>query len=111
MLASGSLNRRVLIQQQTTQQDGYGQQQSVWSDYRSAWASVRTATSKEVYAASGFVSQLTHIITIRYNAALPVTHGMQVEFRGRTFLVQAVSAPNEDLVQQDLLCMERNDGR
>ena len=106
-IAAGTLQHRILIQSRTAVQDGYGQQQDAYSDVRTTWASVRAASSREVYAASGFVSQLTHVITIRYSASAAVSAGMRVLFRGRVFDIQAVSDPDETRTVLNLYCMER----
>ncbi|MFC6644142.1 phage head closure protein [Granulicella cerasi] len=102
---AGSLNRRITIQQQSTSQDAYGQQLASWTDALSTWASIRAATGKEIYAASGFVSELSHIITIRY-PAIKVSNAMRVLYDNRIFNIQAVSDPDEGKVQTNLLCLE-----
>lgn len=108
-LASGDLNRKITIQFQTTTQDAYGQPQQTWTDVLNTWASIKAATSKEIYAASGFTSQISHKITIRF-PGVAIRSNMRVLFRSRVFDIQAVSDPDESRVQLDLLCLELNDG-
>ncbi len=110
MLSAGDLNRHITIQSQSTTQDAYGQQTTTWDDLMSCWASIHAATSKEVYAASGFTSQVSHKITIRF-PALALRSNMRVIHRERTFNVQALSDPDEGRVQLDLLCLELNEGQ
>lgn len=109
-LDAGSLNRKITIQSQTTTQDVYGQPQQTWTDVLSTWASIKAATSKEVYAAAGFTSQISHKITIRF-PRVTLRSNMRVMYRGRVFDVQAVTDPDEGRVQLDLLCLERNEGQ
>lgn len=107
MLAAGTLNRRVTIQSQLTTQDSYGQEQQTWTDVLTCWASIHAATSREVYAAAGFVSQLSHVVTVRYTFT-PITSAMRVLYGTRTFQVQAVVDPDESRVMLNLYCLERD---
>lgn len=106
-LDPGKLNRRITISVAATTQDDYGQPTNTWTPLRTCWAGIRVASSREIYAASGFVSQLSHVITVRYNATQPPKAGMQVGFNGRTFRVQAASDPDEGLEMVQLLCLEQ----
>lgn len=105
MLEAGTLNRPIKIQSQSTAQDAYGQQTTTWNDVVTCWASIKAATSKEVYAASGFTSQITHKITIRYQDT-PIRSNMRVAYRNRFFTIQAVSDADESRAQLALLCLE-----
>lgn len=104
---AGQLNRRIVVQSQATSQDSYGQQQQTWTEVLTCWASIKAATSREVYAAAGFVSQLSHVITIRYPAT-PITSAMRVLYGSRVFQVQAVVDPDESRVLMNLFCLERD---
>lgn len=107
MPSAGSLNRRIVIQSQSTSQDSYGQPLTTWTDTLSTWASIHAATGKEIYASSGFVSQLSHVITIRY-PSISINNAMRVSYEGRVFDIEAVSDPDEGKVQLNLLCLEVN---
>lgn len=104
---AGQLNRRIAIQVSATSRDSTGQQQQTWTDVLTCWASIHAATSRDVYASGGFVSQLSHIITIRYTST-PITSAMRVLYGTRTFQVQAVTDPDESRVMLNLLCLERD---
>ena len=106
-LAAGDLRRRVTIEQQTTTQDAAGQQQTSWTPLRSCWANIRNASSKDVYAAAGFVCELSLFITVRYTAQ-PISSAMRVSYGSRTFQVQAVVDPDEANVVLQLMCLERD---
>ncbi len=106
-LDPGTLNKRITMSAPSTTQDEYGQPTNIWTPIRTCWAGIRTASSREVYAASGFVSQLSHVITVRYVADQPPKAGMQVGYKDRTFRVQAVSDPDESQERVELLCLEQ----
>ncbi|SEB40714.1 phage head closure protein [Terriglobus roseus] len=109
MLRAGSLNRRITIQSQATTQDAYGQQVNTWDDLLTCWASIKAVTSKEVYAASGYTSQVSHKITIRY-PTVAISSKMRVLYETRLFHIQAINDPSEGREQLDLLCLEVDDG-
>lgn len=104
---AGQLDRRIVIQSQATSQDAYGQEQQTWTDVFTCWASIHAATSREVYAAAGFVTQLSHVVTIRYTST-SITSAMRVLYGTRTFQVQAVVDPDESRVLLNLYCLERD---
>jgi len=109
-LDPGTLKRPITINQASMTKDAAGQPQlSGWTQVLSTWASIRTVTSKEVYAmGAGFDAQISHKITIRYQPSITVTSGMQVGYMGRVFIIQAVSDPTEERVQLDLMCLEQS---
>lgn len=107
----GALDKRVTIQSPSESQDEYGQPTQDWSDVCSTWASIRAATSKEVYATSSFVSQLSHIVGIRWRAGATIRSNMRIVYQGRSFLIQGVSDPDESRKQLSLLCLEIDEGQ
>ena len=109
MLNPGTLNRKITLQVQSNVADEFGQQQQAWRNLRDCWAAIHPASSKEVYVASGFATQLTHVITIRYNAAALASAGMRVLYNGTSFRIQAISDPNEAHEVQQLLCLQETD--
>lgn len=109
-MQSGKLNRRIEIQSQSTSQDSFGQPLTTWTTVLCTWAGIRAATSKEVYAASGFTSQVSHVITLRYHPGLTILSSDRVVYEGRIFPIQAVSDPDEGKRELNLLCMEINEG-
>ncbi len=106
-MESGKLKRPIDLQSPSTTQDAFGQPSSTWTTVASTWASINTITSKEVFAlGAGFTSQVTHRITVRFNPEVTIEAGYRVIYRTRVFQVQAVSDPDEQRVQRDLLCLE-----
>jgi SPP1 family predicted phage head-tail adaptor len=110
-VGAGKLNRRITIQRPSQTRDQYGQLTTDWADVLSTWGGIRAATSKEVYAASGFTSQVSHVITLRYRPRTPILSSYRVNYQGRIFQLQAVSDPDENKVQVNLLCLELDEGR
>jgi len=109
-LNSGDLNRRITIQVGTDAKDSYGQPFIAWHDLCTAWASIKTPTSKEIYALGpGFTSQVTHKILIRYRSG--ITSAMRVAYAGRIFAIQTVFDPDEGREQLTLMCLEIDGGR
>ena len=106
-LDPGTLNRRIAIEAPGTQQDAYGQPQQTWTQILNCYASINAASSKEVYAAAGFVQQLSHVIRIRF-VTTPINNGMRVLYGSRSFDVQAAVDPDESRVVLVLYCLERN---
>jgi len=53
----GALNKRITIQSPLEVPGDYGEPTTQWTDVISTFASIRAATSKEVYAAQGYTSQ------------------------------------------------------
>jgi SPP1 family predicted phage head-tail adaptor len=101
---AGELNRKITIRAPSESQDEYGQPAVSWVDVLTTWASIRAATSKEVYAASGFASQLSHVVTIRWRPGILAKQ--RILYRGRIFEIQAVSDPDESRINLNLLCLE-----
>lgn len=110
-MRAGELKRRIRIQQQSSTQDDYGQQIESWSDVLVCWAAIKAATSKEVYAASGFTSQITHKITIRFPRDIEIRSNMRILYGTRVFLIQAIPNPDEGIQQLALMCLELNEGK
>ncbi len=89
-IEAGILRHAVSIQTQTTAQDSFGQQRTTWTSVLDTRASIRTLTLSERSSASGFVSEATHLITMRYQSAVALTAGMRVAYETHTYLLQAV---------------------
>jgi SPP1 family predicted phage head-tail adaptor len=108
---AGKLNRRIAIQSQSTSQDSFGGPLTTWITIIKTWAGIRAVTSKEVYAASGFTSQVSHLITLRYHPELHIRSAYRIEYEGRIFQIQSVGDPDEGKRQVNLLCLELDEGK
>jgi SPP1 family predicted phage head-tail adaptor len=106
-MRAGQLNRIITINQ-PEQTAGPAGQQTSWVLFLTCYASISVLSSSEKYQYALFTSSATHKVTIRYQPGNPVRANMQVIFNGRTFIIEAVTDPDEDQRQQDLLCLELN---
>lgn len=70
-MRSGTLRRRISIQNKSTIQDTFGQQITTWSDYMvNVPAQIQALTGSERLAAQALSAAVTHEITIRYSPLL-----------------------------------------
>jgi head-tail adaptor len=79
-MPTGALNRRVVIQTQTTERDAANAQLNIWIDGASPlWANISPMYQALTQAPSEFVSQATYRITVRWSRqlALAVTNRIQ----------------------------------
>jgi len=107
-MQSGKIKRPIVINALSTSQDAFGQPVQTWTQLLQTWAEINAISSKEVYALSaGFDSQVTHSVVIRFRVAVVITAGMQVVYRNRVFLIQAVTDPTEERRELHLLCLEQ----
>jgi SPP1 family predicted phage head-tail adaptor len=90
VIEAGTLRNAISIQQQTTTQDEYGQQQTLWVSVLETRATIRTLTLAERSSASGFVSEATHRITLRYQPTVALVAGMRVIHDSQSYILQAI---------------------
>lgn len=109
MIDPGKLKHRINIQGQSTEQDDFGAPIKDWSSVLTCWASIQAASSKEVYAASGYTSSLSHKIVIRY-PSVAITSAMRVVYRDRVYQIQAAIDPDESREELQLMCLQRDNG-
>jgi SPP1 family predicted phage head-tail adaptor len=108
---AGERNRRITLQTQTTAPDAYGEPQSSWTSGPRLWAKIATVSSREVYQAGQFTSQITHVINIVWSASLLLSAGMQVLYGARLYTVQAVENVQQADREYNLMCIEINGGQ
>jgi SPP1 family predicted phage head-tail adaptor len=105
-IATGELRNRILIQAQSNLPDPEtGAPQAAWTTVRNCWAKISTASSKEVYLAMQFTSEVSHVVMVRWSST-PVAAGMRVVFGTRVFTIQATENVLERNVKVNLLCLE-----
>lgn len=113
-MQAGSLCRRVVFQRRDTALDSYGQQATSWSDAFTAWASIEPLSARELFAAQGGQSEVTHRITVRYRAELAhpaVVAAMRIVYKGRIFNIQGATNVDERNRAIEILASEGlNDG-
>ena len=95
-LRSGSLRRRITIQQRSATKDTFGGQSTTWATIATVWADIEPMSGRELLAAQEVKSEVTHQITVRYQSIFAdpkVVAGYRVLYKSRIFNIQ--SAMNE----------------
>jgi SPP1 family predicted phage head-tail adaptor len=100
----GSMRERVEIQSLATSRDELGSITETWSELATVWASVRSVSAREYYAARQVNAEVTHRVAIRYRS--DVTPLMRLIWGSRT--LEIVSALDKDGRERflELLCTE-----
>jgi len=94
---SGNLRKRLTFQTRQTTEDSLGQESTSWVDAFTVWGEIDALTGRELIAAQGVQSSVTHTITVRYRSELQnpkQVAAMRVLYRSRVFDIHA--AMNED---------------
>lgn len=86
-MRAGKLGRRVTFQQPTNAVDDYGQPvPGGFADVATVFAAIRPMGSNERLAAAQMQSGQTHVVTVRYSAALAAATGAwRIVYGARTF--------------------------
>jgi SPP1 family predicted phage head-tail adaptor len=107
-IAAGELRHVIAIMQPTLAQDANGNiSPSAQALVANARAKVEALTGRELYQAQQRVSEVTHRITIRWQAGIKAKQN--VWFDSRQFQIEAVENPDEVHHLLSLLCIERDD--
>lgn len=106
---AGELRHQIQIQQQSPSQSTTGAPASNWTTILQTMSKISTASSREVYQASQFTAQVSHVIKIRWpGAGVNIQGGQQVVFGSQVFKLQTV----ENVLQRNrvllLHCLEIN---
>lgn len=109
LLRTGSLNRRVRLQARVTTQDAFGEPTQTWNTIATVWAAIEPLSGRELELAQKIASEVTHKITVRYQAAFTDTRVMasyRALYRSRIFNIQAVLNEEEANVMLHLMASE-----
>jgi SPP1 family predicted phage head-tail adaptor len=112
---AGTLRHKVQIQAQSMVGDAdTGEPSATWSDVLAAFARIDAVSSRQIFQSGQglqFVSQVTHLVTIRWPGfSVGISGGMRVLFGIRIFQVQIVENVQERNRILKLLCLEINGG-
>lgn len=109
VINSGELRHQVQIQKLETTQSSTGAPSTTWDTILTTMAAIMTASSREVYQASQFTAQVSHVVKIRWpGSGITLAGGMQVIFGSRTFKLQTVENVQERNRVMLLHCLELN---
>jgi SPP1 family predicted phage head-tail adaptor len=92
-ICAGDLRHKITFQAPTNSPDGCGGGDLTWSDVTTAWAKIAPVSAGEKFMASKLEEDVSHKITIRYNAS--VTSVQRIKFGTRTFKIVGVLNPEE----------------
>jgi len=108
----GELRHSIVIEQpQTSTPDSMGMSAVPvsWTTLRATWAAIYTAGGKETSQASQIVSQVSHVVKVRWTADV-IKAGYRVVFGARVFTVQYA----ENVLERNrvllLYCLEIDGG-
>lgn len=98
----GLLNRRVVVQQQSTTQDAIGQPVLTWTTFATVWADIRHSSGVESIKADALTSTVRASIRVRYTRT--ITTGMRVVEGTTTYNIVAVLPDMGGKEYSDLVC-------
>lgn len=108
-LRAGQLNRRITLQRQSTVQDTFGGPVRTWLDVATVWADIQPLSGRELESAQRMASEVSHQITVRYQARLNDTRmvaGYRALYKARIFNIHAALNEDEGNVLITLLASE-----
>ncbi|MCS0789521.1 phage head closure protein [Cytobacillus firmus] len=103
-LNSGLFRNRISFLQSTSTEDELGQKETVWAQYKSAWAMIKTVKGSEYVAASSDQAEVTYRFVIHYTPG--ISRNMRIDFNGRIFDI--IEPPiNDDELDETLTILAR----
>lgn len=109
VISAGQLTKRIKLQRQSTLQDSYGGPVRTWLDVATVWAEIEPVTGGEQKRAHRIASEVSHQITVRYQASLTdtrVVSAYRALYKARVFNIHAVLNQDEGNVLITLLASE-----
>ena len=97
-MQAGTLRKRITFQTRDVSVDSFGQQATSWTDAFTMWAGIEPLSAREVFAAQGVQSEISHKITVRYRVELSnltADAAMRVVHAGRLFNIQGMRSIDE----------------
>jgi SPP1 family predicted phage head-tail adaptor len=108
----GQLNLRVVIQQQETTQDAFGQPIKTWVPLATVWAAIAVQESGLQYQTATFTSKVTHRITMRWTSTLIIKPSMRFVYTEpstgvvHTYSVEGLENPDQRNRTLSIRCYE-----
>lgn len=107
-------DKKVDLYSYTTTISDTGGENVTWALLGSYWAAIKPASGREVFQYGNLDSRVSHVITIRYQAALKNTASSaknKIIYDGRTFVINYIKNFDESMklegkYYQQLICEE-----
>lgn len=108
-MQTGKLRHRVTVQSPSNATDPFANP-GTWTTVITMWASIDSASPRDVYNAGLQNMRVSHIVTIRYpGASYVIKAGYQIQYKNRTFVLQqGITNPEERNKMLQLLAWEIN---
>ena len=108
MVRAGALRNRVTIQtvSESTSADAYGGRAKTWSAEFDAWAEIVPQSGREFYRAQQVVSDMTHLLRIRYRPDVTFTPDNRITFGSRIFNIVSALELDERHREWMVTCLE-----
>lgn len=106
---AGTLTRSIAIQQRSTIRDSYGGQVQTWTTLKTVYAAIEALSGSERLAAQSFSTDVSHRISIRYDADFTDPRVMatyRVLYGTRIFNIEAALNIDEANRLIELVCSE-----
>ena len=87
---SGSFNKRVTFQRQSSTRTGVGQLVDTWTDLGEGWCSINGLNGREFLAQSGEKAEVTHKIRTRARNDIGLAPRDRILHASRVFDIEAV---------------------
>ena len=100
----GKLRQRCTLLSPTQTKGDQGGAKNTFASYGTTWCEVRSLNAKEYIEARATLSEVTHLVRIRYRTGVKPTH--QVQQGSRTFSIEAVMPADSMNIELHLLCKE-----
>ena len=109
VIHAGQLTKKIKLQRPSTLQDSYGGPARTWLDVATVWAAIQPVDGREQKRAHRIASEVSHQITVRYQANLTDTRvisSYRALYKARIFNIHAVLNEDESNVLLTLLASE-----
>lgn len=114
-MQAGLMRKRLVLQQRSSAQDGYGQQVIAWTTIATVWGEIESLSGQQLNKAQSIYNDVSHRVTVRYQSLLSDIRQVgsyRILLGSRVFDVGASLNVDERNRTVQLLCGEGlNDGQ
>jgi SPP1 family predicted phage head-tail adaptor len=105
-IRAGLLNKRITVQKGTASSDSEGVTGMTWTPLMDVWAAISPLGTQELILAAQRAEEITHSVTIRYQAQFLPPEDLRILFGTRSFVVVGGSDADESHQSLVLRCKE-----